>query len=98
MTGTAAKQPMKHIDDIVRELEARVPGARTTVERTESPRGPVWIGVTDGRSGVAIEWQQGMGLGLSSLPTAGIGEASDEVYDSAAELIDRVEVLLTSGQ
>jgi len=89
---------MEHIEEIVREIEKRIPGVRTRVERTESPRGPVWIDVTNGKHGVAIEWRQGMGFGLTSLPSDSLGEASDETYDSVVELIDRVEELLSTGQ
>ena len=89
---------MEHIEEIVREIEKRIPGVRTRIERTDSPRGPVWIDITNGKYGVAIEWRQGMGFGLTSLPSDSLGEASDETYDSAVELIDRVEELLSTGQ
>jgi DNA-binding XRE family transcriptional regulator len=85
---------MDHIDEVISEMKARVPGVKTRVERAESPRGPVWIDVTNGRAGVAVEWRQGMGFGVTSLPTAGQGEAADEVYPSTIELVDRVEELL----
>jgi DNA-binding XRE family transcriptional regulator len=88
---------MEHIEDVVQEIEKRIPGARTRVERAASPRGPVWVDVTNGTFGAAIEWRQGMGFGLTSLPSDSLGEASDETYDSVTELIDRVESLLNGG-
>ncbi|HWO26455.1 MAG TPA: XRE family transcriptional regulator [Kofleriaceae bacterium] len=89
---------MDHIEEIVREIEKRMPGVRTRIERGENSRGPVWIDVTNGKYGVAIEWRQGMGFGLTSLPSDNLGEASDETYDSASELSERVEELLSTGQ
>lgn len=89
---------MEHIEEIVREIEARLPGVRTRVEPTENPRGPAWIDVTNGKYGVAIEWRQGMALGLSSLGTDSIGEGADETYYSTVELIDRIEELFNTGQ
>jgi DNA-binding XRE family transcriptional regulator len=86
---------MEHVEEIAREIEKRISGARTRIERGASPRGPVWIDVTNGRFGAAIEWRQGMGFGLTSLPSESLGEAADETYDSATELIDRVEELLS---
>lgn len=89
---------MEHIKEIIRELERRIPSVRTQSESAESSRGPVWIDVTDGTQGVAIEWRQGMGYGLTSLPSDSLGEASDETYDSASALIDRVEELFSTRQ
>lgn len=86
---------MEHIEEIVRELEERIPGSRTRVERSTNPRGPVWVDVTNGTFGAAIEWRQGMGFGLTSLPSESLGEAADETYDSPTALIDRVEELLS---
>lgn len=86
---------MEHVEQIVREIEERIPGVRTRVERTQSARGPVWVDVTNGKFGAAVEWRQGMGFGLTSLPSDGFDEAADETYDSVAELVDRVEELMS---
>lgn len=88
---------MEHIEEIVREIEKRIPGVRTRTERTESPRGPVWIDVTNGVHGVAVEWRQGMGFGLTSLPSDTLGEAADEIYESTVELVDRIQEVLSTG-
>jgi len=88
---------MEYIEEIVAEIEERIPGTRTRVERAENPRGPVWIDVSNGTFGAAIEWRQGMPFGLSSLPTDAQGEGADEVYESSDELIDRLEVLLNGN-
>jgi hypothetical protein len=89
---------MEHIKEIIRALEKRIPGVRTRIERTENPRGPIWIDVTNGEHGVAIEWRQSMWFGLTSLPSDSLGKSSDETYDSTIELVDRVEELLGAGQ
>jgi predicted XRE-type DNA-binding protein len=86
---------MEHAEEIAREIEKRIPGTVTRIERSVNPRGPVWIDVTNGKCGAAVEWRQGMGFGVTSLPSESIGEAADETYDSAAEVIDRVEILMT---
>ena len=88
---------MEHIEEIVRSIHSRIPDVKTRVETGENPRGPVWIDVTNGRYGASIEWRQGMGFGLSSLPTEGQGESADETYASSEDLIDRVEELLSTG-
>lgn len=89
---------MEHIDDVVRQIEKRVPGVRVRVERTSHPRGPVWVDVTNGKFGASIEWRQGMGFGLTSLPSESVGESADEVYEDVAELVNRVGELLASGE
>jgi len=88
---------MEHIHDIVDEIKKRLPDVRTRVEKVEGPRGPVWVDVSNGRSGVVIEWRQGMGYGVTSLPSDSIGTASDETYEAASEVVDRVEQLLNKG-
>jgi DNA-binding Xre family transcriptional regulator len=85
---------MQHVEEMIRALAAKVPGIRTETEASENPRGPVWVNVSNGTVGAVIEWRQGMGFGLTSLPTESQGEASDEVYDSPEALVARLEVLL----
>jgi DNA-binding transcriptional regulator YiaG len=85
---------MQHVEEMIRALVAKVPGVRTETEASENPRGPVWVNVSNGTVGAVIEWRQGMGFGLTSLPTESQGEASDEIYNSPEALVARLEVLL----
>jgi hypothetical protein len=84
---------MDQVERIVTVIRQELPRAEVRVERSENPRGPVWIDVAEGDQGVALEWRQGMSLGLTSLPSDGYGEAADELYESIEDAVRRVRVL-----
>ena len=89
---------MHRVAEMIRALSAKIPGLRTETEASGNPRGPVWVNVSKGVSGAVIEWRQGMGFGLTSLPTNGQGEAPDEIYASVPTLVARLEVLLRGNE
>ncbi|MBX3233511.1 MAG: XRE family transcriptional regulator [Labilithrix sp.] len=84
---------MDHVDRIVQAIRVKMPRAHVAVERSDNPRGPAWIDVRLDDQAVVVEWRQGMGLGVTSLPTEGLGHAADEVYGSMDDAIERVHTL-----
>ena len=88
---------MDQVERIITKIRRVIPKAEIHIDRSENPRGPVWVDITQGNQGVALEWRQGMALGLTSLPSENYGEAADEVYESVDDAIQRVKVLFDTN-
>lgn len=88
---------MDQVERIIANIRRVIPNAEIRVDRSENQRGPVWVDITQGNQGVALEWRQGMALGLTSLPSENYGDAADEVYESIDDAIQRVKVLLDTN-
>ena len=80
------------------ELQANIAGAKVSVTRSPDPGAPVWLDIERGAVAVAVEWRNGMGFGVSSLPTDGYGDGPDEIYADLRQLVRRVVHLFAHSE
>jgi DNA-binding XRE family transcriptional regulator len=82
------------VENLGRLLRARFRDALIEIDAPTRPKGDWFIDATaDGRSFV-ITFRPGLGFGLSSVPSEGIGEGPDEFFQDGAAVVARMATLL----
>lgn len=89
---------MSKIEDLKREIEARLAGVRVTEDPPSVPTGSWFLDVSLKDRAASVEWKPQKGFGITSLPSDGFGEGPDEVYDDVASTVKRLSELLENGQ
>ena len=87
---------MEQVARIRSLIEARFPQGTVRVDQVSDSRGPVWFDLNVDGQAVAIEWRQGMDIGITSLPSDRFGDGVDEVYKTPEEALARVQELFTT--
>lgn len=91
---------MNEIEALDHRIRKLLPDAKTQLDRPDKsqPRGTWWLDIARKGRSAAVEWRPGAGFGLSSTPTGGFGEGSDEVYDAIEDVAGRIVRLLRTGE
>jgi DNA-binding XRE family transcriptional regulator len=90
---------MTKIEELKKEMEARLPGVKASLEAPPNPRGSHFLDLSLGHHKVVVEWSPlEEGFGVTSLPSDHFGSGADEVYDDVASTSKRLVEVLKEGR
>ncbi len=85
------------IESLENQLRERFPEASIQLDRPRKRSGVWYLDLRWKGHPIAIQWQEGLGFGVSSSVAPGYGEGADETYPDAEATYGRVVSLLLSG-
>lgn len=91
-----AKTSARPIETLEKQLKKRFPAASISLDRPRKQSGIWYLDVELDGHPVVIQWQEGLGFGVSSSPEHAYGEGADEVYPNEEAAYGRVVSLLLS--
>lgn len=89
---------MSKIEELKREIEARLPEVRVSEDPPTVPMGSWFLDLSLRDRAATVEWKPQKGFGVTSLPSDGFGEGPDEAYDDVESTVHRLSELLKEGQ
>jgi len=89
-------KPNTLVTQLSTQIAGRFPDARLSVDAPGRPDGIWYLDAQYGGHHVIVQWQAGMGFGVSCAPSHVFGDGADEVYQELEAAYARIVSLLLS--